>query len=129
MVKKVFDNHASSKQKTVRANNGPFMTKALRKAIMKLSRLRCNFNKERSEENLKAFKRKRNEFVKLLHRTKLQFYKNLDLNDIPDNRKFWKAVKPLSLEKCKLTLVSRYSKTGRYSAIISKLQTYLTISS
>ena len=94
MVKKVLDNHVPIKKKTIRANNGPFMTKALRKAIMQRSKLRNKYNKERSEENLRAFKRKRNECVKLLCNVKLEYYKNLDLNDLFDNRKFWKAVKP-----------------------------------
>ena len=52
---------------------------------MQRSKLRSKFNKERSEENLKAFKRKRNECLKLLRKTKLQYDKTLDLNDISDN--------------------------------------------
>ena len=88
------------------------MTKALREDIMQGSKLRNKFNKERSEENLKAFKRKRNECVKLLRRTTLQYYRNLDLNDTSDNRIFWKVVNLFSLEKCKLTLLSHYSKTA-----------------
>ena len=70
MVKKVLDNHAPIKQKAISANNGRFVTKALRKAIMQRSKLRNKFTKERSEENLKVFKRKRNECVKLVQHEK-----------------------------------------------------------
>ena len=85
MVKKVLDIHTPIMQKTIRTNNVPFMTKAQRKAIMQRSTLRNKYNKEKSEENLKAFKRKRNECVKVLSKAKLQYYKNVDLTDLSDN--------------------------------------------
>ena len=44
--KKVLDRHAPCKKKYVRANDGPFMTKELRKANMKLTRLKNRFNKK-----------------------------------------------------------------------------------
>ena len=66
MVKNVLDHHTPIKQRTIRAKNGPFVTKARRKAIMQRSKLRNKFNKERSEESLKVFKRERNECVKLV---------------------------------------------------------------
>ena len=95
MVKSVLNNHAPIKTKYVRANDGPFMTKPLRKAIMVRSKLRNRYNKNRSVENEKAFKKQRNICVKLLREAKRQYYKNLDLNDLNDNRKFWKTIKPL----------------------------------
>ena len=41
----------SLKQKLIRNNNQPFMTKTLRKAIMKRSKLRNKFNEETNIEN------------------------------------------------------------------------------
>ena len=38
--------HAPVKQKSVRANEGPFMTKALRKAIMNRTHLRNRYNRD-----------------------------------------------------------------------------------
>ena len=51
--------------------------------------------KSRTEENLKAFKKQKNFCVKLLCRTKSDYYRNLDLGDLTDNRKIRKTVKPV----------------------------------
>ena len=63
MVKNVLNEHAPIKRKYVRANDGPFVTKALKKAIMLRSKLRNRYNKIRTEENERAFKKQRNYFV------------------------------------------------------------------
>ena len=81
------------KKRFVRANNSPFMTKELRKAIMVRSRLRNKSLKLRTLESKDAYKRQRNYCVSLLRLTKKSFYENLDPKFITDNRKFWKQVK------------------------------------
>ena len=58
--KKGLDKHALCKKKYVRANDGPFMTKELRKANMKRTRLKNRFNKNRINENWIAYKKQRN---------------------------------------------------------------------
>ncbi len=60
----VLNEQAPVKKKSIRANDGPFMTKALRKEHMHRTRLRNKCNKNRTEENLKAFKKQRNKCVK-----------------------------------------------------------------
>ena len=45
------------KKYVVRANDGPFVTKALSKTIMLLSTLRNRCNRNRTEENGRAFKK------------------------------------------------------------------------
>ena len=95
VVKNEINEHAPNKRKYVRANDGPFVTKALRKAIMLRSKLRNRCNKNRTEENERAFKKQRNWCVKLLRKTKCNYYQNLDLKNLSDNRKFWKTVKPI----------------------------------
>ena len=52
---RVLEKHAPMKKKVVRANNKPYMTKALRQAIMRRSALKTRFFKNKSDENLKAF--------------------------------------------------------------------------
>ena len=79
----------------LRANDSPFMTKALRKAMMHRKKLRNRYIKRRTEESLKAFKEQRNFCVKLLRKTKSDYYRNLNLGDLTDNHKFWKTVKPV----------------------------------
>ena len=103
IVLSVLNKHAPVKQKSVRANEGPFMTKALRKAIMNRTHLRNRYNKDRTDENKTAFKKQRHLCVKLLREAKREYYKNIDLKSLNDNRKFWKTVKPLFSGKVKTT--------------------------
>ena len=49
---KVLEQHAPMKKKVLRANNKPYMTKALRKAIMRRSTLKTKHLKNKSSENL-----------------------------------------------------------------------------
>ena len=46
------------------------MTKSFRKAIMLRSKLKNNFNKQRSDKNWDNYQKQRNVFVKLLRQTK-----------------------------------------------------------
>ena len=97
----MLNEHAPINKKCIRANDGPFMTKALRKAIYTRTNLRNRYNKKRTQENWNAFKRQRNKCVKILRQAKIDYYKNLDVKCLTDNRKFWKTVKPLFSEKVK----------------------------
>ena len=49
--KVILNQFVSLKQKRIQNNNQPFMTKTLRKAIMKRSKLKNKFNEERNIEN------------------------------------------------------------------------------
>ena len=55
----ILEQHAPIKKKTVRFNNKPYMTKTLRKAIMRRSALRNKFFKYKSVEVLAAFKKQK----------------------------------------------------------------------
>ena len=89
------------KEKKVRANNAPFMDKALCKAIMTRSRLRNRFLKNPNIFDRASYKKQRSFCVSLLRNTKRNFYKNLDLKTITNNKSFWKTIKPLFSEKKK----------------------------
>ena len=84
----IFNKYAPIKRKYVRANEAPFMTKELQKAIMKRSRLRNKFLKDRTENNQKNFKHQRNFCKKLLRTTKKSHYSNLDIKKVTDNKTF-----------------------------------------
>ena len=121
-----FNKHAPLKIKYVRANDAPFMTKKLRKAIMKRSKLRNNFNKNKTLEANKAYKEQRNLCTSLLKKTKKEYYANLNPSVISDNKKFWKTIKPLFSEKAttsqSITLVDNqdiYSDDGKVAHIFS----------
>ena len=108
-VEKVLDKHAPMKKKYARANDGPFMNRALRKAVMLRTRLKNKYNKSRTVQNWEAFRKQRNLCVKLFRTEKRNFYKNLDISQITDNQKFWNTVKPFisnkNKAKAKITLI------------------------
>ena len=79
IVFNIFNKYALIKRKHVRASEAPFMTKELHKAIMKRSRLRNKFLKDRTENNQKNFKHQRHFCEKLLRTTKKSYYSNLDI--------------------------------------------------
>ena len=91
--------HAPKNMKYIRSNNCNFMTKELRKAIMDRSKLRNKFLKTRNEESKRRFNRQKNFCVSLLRKIKRGFFGKLDHTDVSGNRKFWKIVGPLLLEK------------------------------
>ena len=105
----VLNEHSKIKKKYIRANNAPFMNKHLAKAIMNRSRLKNNFHKNPTEENKLKFKKQRNYCVNLLRKEKKKYYSNLKLENITDNKLFWKTIKPFFSDKnCtsrKITLI------------------------
>ena len=49
--------------------------------------------------NKMKYNKQRNYCVNLLRKVKREYYKNLDLKVITDNKKFWKTMKPLFSDK------------------------------
>ena len=91
----ILNKHAHMKIKYLRANQEKFMTKGLHKAIMKRSRLRNKFLRDRTDRSRKEYKKQRNFCVNLLKKSKTEHFENLDVNSALDNRMFWQNVKPL----------------------------------
>ena len=91
---RVVKKHIPFKEKHVRGNQGNFMNKNLKKEMMTRSRLLNKFRKNSNDDNKTAYKKQRNYCVKLLRETKKEFYNNLDVRQITDNKSFWKTVKP-----------------------------------
>ena len=75
------------------------MTKELRKAIMKRSQLKNRYNKNHNYENWYLYKKQRNFCVSLLRKTKRNYFKNVKTQDIKDNKKFWKTIRPYFSDK------------------------------
>ena len=78
------------------------MNKELTQAIMIRSKLRNKFLKFKTEENRFAYAKQRNCFSKLLKERKRQYFENLNLSSITDNKFFWKTGSPLFTEKISL---------------------------
>ena len=124
----VLDKYAPIKEKKVRANNAPFMNKDLSKAIMKRSRLRNRYNKTPSQENLVAYKKQRNFCVKITRKTKRNYYNNIKINKITDNKSFWNTIKPLFSDKQRvgqqITLIEDDNITSNDKEVANKMNDY-----
>ena len=104
------------------------MSKTLGKAIMKRSKLRNTFNKKRSSENWRNYKRQRNICWNILKSTKKTFFETLNINETTDNRKFWKTVKPFFTDKCKTSNNIILTEKTKLSMTRKKFPTSLTTS-
>ena len=81
------------------------MTKNLHKTIMKRSRLRNKFLRDRTDISSEEYKKQRNLCVSLLKKAKKDHFANLDIKSVTDNKKFWQTVKPLFSNKVKAKTV------------------------
>ena len=109
------------------------MTKELHKAIMKRSRLRNKFLKDRTENNQKNFKLRRTK--DLLRTTKKLYYSNLDIKKVTHSKTFWKTIIPFhkkTFERWEINLIENGKNisndtelcniyNGFFSNIISEL--------
>ena len=66
------------------------MNKNLQRAILNCSRLFDTYRKGKTEATVSACKRQINHCVKLLRKTKKEFYNNLNANHIIKNKLFGK---------------------------------------
>ena len=94
-----YDSVSSEKQRTLRANDKPYVTKEMRKAIMHRSLLQNRKFMCGTEESKAAFKRQKNYCNRLYKRERRDHYNKLDLKNITDNIKFWDTMKPLFSDK------------------------------
>ena len=78
----ILEKKAPLKERYVRYNQAKFMNKILQKAIMNRSSLLNRYRKEKTEATRSAYKRPRNFCVKLLRKTKKEFYNNLSVKYI-----------------------------------------------
>ena len=90
---KLLNKHAPIKIKYKRGNHMPFITKDLSKAIMKRSKLRNNYLKNKTDANGMLYNKQRNYYVSLLRKRKTNYYANLDGEKVSDNKLFRKVIK------------------------------------
>ena len=82
----ILNRHAPRKRKLERGNQMPFITKDLSKALMKRSRLRSNFHKNRTGENKTLYAKHRHYCVSLLKKSKKKYFANLNEKDTLGNK-------------------------------------------
>ena len=82
-------------KKRVRGKPSPWMTDEIKKAMNFRDMLLRKSRKTKSESDVSAYKKKRNEVNSLLNKSKQAYYKNL-LNETSNNLdKFWNTIKKL----------------------------------
>ena len=86
----------------LRANHASYITKALRKAIMKRSYLENLYFKKRTPESMKKYKKQKNFCSKLYTKKRRKYFESLDPSKIVGNKTFWKNIHPLFSEKRKI---------------------------
>ena len=91
---KTLDAIAPIRKKILRFNHNRFMSKTLRKAIMVRSKLKNKYNKNRIGENWDSYKTQRKFSVNLLRKTKKDYFSDLNIKNITDNKAYWKTIKP-----------------------------------
>ena len=95
----ILNKHAPLKKKVIRKNHAPYVTKKMRKCIMKRSQLQNKYFNKRTNTNLKAYKKHKNFCSKLYKKEKKHYYSNLKINKVTDNKLIWKTVKPFMSDK------------------------------
>ena len=68
---------------------------------MQRTRLRDNYLKQRTEATKVAYNQQRNKYVGILKKSKRFYFESLGVKFVKDNKKFWKKISPLFLNKFK----------------------------
>ena len=95
------NHHAPLKKRVVHANEVPYMTKALRKAIATRSRLENRYYHHKTTESKWVYKKQKN-YVSRLYKIEIErrkYYTNSDIKKITDNKLFWSTMKPFFSDK------------------------------
>ena len=84
---------APLKKKTLRNNQSSFITQEVQKTIMTRSRLRNKFLKTKSQECKQDYNKQRNLCVTMVRKAKKNYFNNLNVGIVTDNKQFWKTLK------------------------------------
>ena len=68
------------------------MNKVIHKALMVRSRLRNKFLKEKTAFSRETYDKQRKYCVKLIRKSIIKYFGNLNVKNITENKKFWKTV-------------------------------------
>ena len=94
------------------------------------SRLLNKFRQDRTISSHVAYKKQRNICVKLLRKTKKDFFINLDVELLTENKQFWKTVKPCLTDKTlkgeRITLIENEKVVSDERELVKIFNEYLS---
>ena len=80
----VLNKHAPLRKKLLRTNHAPYITKTLRKAIMRRSQLETKYLKSKTQTDLELYKNHKNFCSKLYKRERRKYFDSLDMKNVLD---------------------------------------------
>ena len=119
----VLDVHAPRKIKVLRGNHKPHVDKNLRKAIMKLSKLKNKANRTKLQEDIAKYKKQQNLVVMLNRDSKLCYFHNTETSK--NSKPFWNVCNPYFSNKhahgdSKIILIENEKITNNSNEVIKK---------
>ena len=66
---------------------------------MHRTRIYNKYLRNKTDKSKRKYTKQRNYCVSLLRKSKREYYSNLDVKNITDNKTFWKTVKPFLSDK------------------------------
>ena len=92
----VLKKHPSLRKIFLRANHAAYITKSLRKTIMRRSQLATKYLKAKTQTDLKLYKNIQNYVISY---TRGKYYESLDMKNLLDSKQFWKTMRPFLSDK------------------------------
>ena len=93
------DSVSTTKQRMLRDNEKPYITKEMRKAIMRRTQLQNRVFRYGNQTDIIAFNKHKNYCNRLAKRERKKYYNNINEKDVTDNKKFWNTMKPFFSDK------------------------------
>lgn len=91
---RILHKNVPAKKQTLRFPNSSFLNKILTKDITQRLKYKNIYNRKGTDDNRANYKKRRTFCVKLLHKTENNYFWNLNIRNVLDNRKSWKTIKP-----------------------------------
>ena len=66
------------------------------------SRSKNTYFKNKTVENWEKYRKLRNQCVKLTNKVKREYFDNININSLKDNKTFWRTIKPFFPKKQKI---------------------------
>ena len=130
MLLSVFNMHAPLKKKSLRASHSYYVTKALKKAIIRGPSLeKINFKKQ-TNESLEAYKEQENYCSKLYKKEQKKFFDSLNTSVVFNNKAFSKVIKPFFTYKStfgrNIKLIEKEEILNDYTTIAEELNLFFS---